>query len=166
MKADSQAGESIETLVAMLGDRDGMKRLRARAELVARGRPAAEALVGLMDSDDAWLRWEAAKALGEIADPVATDALIQALEDEDQDVRWLAAEGLARIGRPALPALMRVLIDRSKHVDLREGAHHVLHALEDPDTRELVAPVYMELSGPSPATDVIPAADKVLRKLQ
>ena len=47
------------------------------------------------------VRWEAAKALCGIADPLAAAALVNAFDDRDGDVRWLAAEGVAALGREA-----------------------------------------------------------------
>ena len=155
----------IESLVADLGDKDGMKRLHAREKLVARGVSATAALMEALESNEVQRRWEAAKALESIADPESVPSLVSHLEDEDGDVRWVAAEALARIGRPALVPLLEALADRSDELNLREGIHHVLHELEDSATRELVAPLYMELSSSRSPVSVISVVHRLLQKL-
>ena len=67
------------------------------------GKPAVPSLIQLLSHRKPHVRWEAAKALGGIADPIAAFALVNAQKDRDGDVRWLAAEGLAALGRDALP---------------------------------------------------------------
>jgi len=47
-----------------------------------------------MESKQQQVRWEAAKTLVIIADPLAIPALIKGLKDEIFDIRWLAAEAL------------------------------------------------------------------------
>jgi hypothetical protein len=58
-------------------------------------------------------RWEAAKALSEIADPLAATALVNALEDDDADIRWVASEGLTALGRDGLEPLLAALLERA-----------------------------------------------------
>ena len=90
--------EKIQTLVADLTCDDILKCQKARRELVSQGSAAVDALVEALSSKKAWVRWEAAKALGQIGDKAAVKALVAALEDREFDVRWLAAEALIRIG--------------------------------------------------------------------
>ena len=104
-------------------------RAKARAALVTLGKSAVPTLVQLLSYRKAHIRWEAAKALGEVADPGAATAMVRALEDEDWDVRWLAAEGLIALGQDSLQPLLTVLIGRADSDWLAEGAHHVCHAL-------------------------------------
>jgi HEAT repeat protein len=59
----------LEDLITQLGAEDGYARHRARETLVAIGEPALPALVDLLGSPDARLRWEAAKALTEVPEP-------------------------------------------------------------------------------------------------
>lgn len=58
----------IESLIGELASRDGTVRQRARAELVQIGVPAIGALNEAAVSRDSQLRWEAVKALAQIAD--------------------------------------------------------------------------------------------------
>ena len=112
-----------------LSSRDGLKRMRARARLVELDGPAVEPLVQALRDRHEQVRWEAAKALGALADPRAARRLVVALEDEDFDVRWVVAEALVAIRKPALQPLLEALIKRSHSALLREGAHHTLKGL-------------------------------------
>ena len=81
------------------GKPDPAVRRKARKALVAIGKLAVPSLIRLLSHRKPHVRWEAAKALCGIADPLAASALVNALDDRDGDVRWLAAEGLAALGR-------------------------------------------------------------------
>lgn len=112
-------------------DRDGVKRMQAREALERMGREATPALIRLLFHPRSYVRWEAAKALKTIGDPLAIPALIQALEDDHFEVRWLAAEALAGLGEAVIVPLLRVLSSSSDSSGLREGAHHVLWLLRE-----------------------------------
>jgi len=119
----------ISELIAALASPSPVARRKAREALVALGKPAVPSLIQLLSHRKPHVRWEAAKAIGGIGDPIAAFALVNALKDRDGDVRWLAAEGLAALGRDALPPLLAALIDPSNSDCLCEGAHHVCHVL-------------------------------------
>ena len=70
--------ETIAALVHSLDSGDGRIRLRARQFLVAIGPKAVPVLVKTLKEKDVHIRWEAAKALGQIGDPQAIKALIGA----------------------------------------------------------------------------------------
>mgnify|MGYP000931500812 CR=1 FL=1 len=112
------------------------------------------------------LRWEAAKALGEIGSAKAAPAFVAALEDKNFGVRWLAAEGLITLGKSGLKPLAQALRQTPKSHWLREGAHHVLRVLEDKGLRELVSPLVSALESYSPETEIAPQADALLRALK
>ena len=120
----------LPELVSQLTHDHGPQRERARLALVKAGKPAVPLLIEALTSKSKRLRWEACKALGSIKDPDASAALVAALEDDSMEVRWLAAEGLIALGRPGLAPLLDALEHRSDSIFLRQGAHHVLHALE------------------------------------
>jgi HEAT repeat protein len=157
---------AIECLIQTLASRDGMSRQAARRSLVAIGEPATDGLVEALTHKSAQLRWEAAKALSELADPKGGPALVAALADREFGVRWLAAEGLIVLGRAGLAPLMQALVDKSSSTLLLEGAHHVLRVLAERGLRDLVAPILQALEGPEPAIDVIPEATALLGILQ
>ena len=93
------------------------------------GKPAVPFLIPLLSHRKLQIRWEAAKTLCDIADPIAATALVNALDDSEGDVRWLAAEGLAALGCDGLHPLLAALLERAQSPWLCEGAHHVCHAL-------------------------------------
>lgn len=163
---DAPSGD-IQSLVVDLASRDGGVRVAAREALVDIGRPAVGALVRTLTDSRTQLRWEAAKALGGIADPTTAGALALALDDKVFDVRWLAAEGLIAIGREALVPVLRVVIGRAESPLCRSGAHHVLHdlAASDEDIKETLAPVLAALDGSAPSVEVPLVAETVIAVL-
>ncbi len=128
------------------------------------------------------VRWEAAKALGQINNPAGAQALVKTLEDRDFDVRWLAAEALIALGSEAAVPLLEALIKRSKSPVLREGAHHILnhviggdtaiehhavsHPRVTPQLKEVLQPVVSALVGTMPDVERLPLlAEKALEEL-
>ena len=127
--ATKKASPGISEMLVALVSPSPVARRKAREALVALGTPAVPSLIQLLSHRKPHVRWEAAKAIGGIGDPIAAFALVNALKDRDGDVRWLAAEGLAALGRDALPPLLAALIERAESDSLCEGAHHVCHVL-------------------------------------
>ena len=82
---------------------------------------AVDALVELLKDPDRQVRWEVAKALGEIANPRAAPALLVTLEDEGLDIRWLAAEGLIALGPVGLAPLLEALVEKANSAYLTGG---------------------------------------------
>jgi HEAT repeat protein len=103
---DSVHHANIQSLIANLGNKNGCVRIRARETLVNIRSQAVTSLVSALQDRDWRVRWEAAKALGEIGDARAAPALVGALEDARSGIRWLAAGGLIAIGREALPPIV------------------------------------------------------------
>jgi HEAT repeat protein len=135
--------DRIDGLVKDLASRNGVVRQRARKELCQLGKPAGPALARALKHRDENVRWEAAKALAHIQDPKAAPALVQCLMDEVFEVQWLAAEALIALGKHALIPLLEAITTNYGSVFLRQGAHHVLHALErrgllDADTQLVI----------------------------
>lgn len=166
-ETDSESGAvRVDVLIAQLSSNDGKERSRARADLVTLGKPAVAALLAMLaDHANHTRRWEAAKALSEIADPVTAPTLVATLEDGSFDIRWLAAEGLIALKRAALPSLLQALIAHSESVWLRQGAHHILCSRSDPATQSLLAPVCAALEGFGSDLMIPPAAQKALQEL-
>jgi predicted RNA-binding Zn ribbon-like protein len=157
--------DTIRRLVSALADRDGIRRQGARQSLVKMGRPAVAPLAEALQGAREVVRWEAAKALGDLRRPEAAPALVSALEDSDFGVRWLAAQGLISLRLAGLPTLLEALIERSNSGLLREGAHHVLRVLVHEGHHDLLAPVLAALDTLVPA-EVPPAARHVLDALE
>jgi HEAT repeat protein len=153
--ASRQAGvASVTPLINDLTCKDVYKCRRARRALVEMGEVAVPYLTDALKHRKGWVRWEAAKALGQIPGPVATNALVTALGNNNPDVRWLAAEGLIPRGREALIPLMRALTVGSDSVVLHEGAHHVLFDLSHGNLREAVLPVLRALEDVETSVEV------------
>jgi len=157
--------DQIEALISDLKCKDVFQCRHARRELVLIGEQAVPYLTDTLAHRKGWIRWEAAKALGEIPGSSATAALVSALEDKNFDVRWLAAEGLIRRGRDAMPLLLRALIENSESAFLREGVHHVLHDNEDKTLRELSRPLLASLEDVDSSVTVPPLARSLLEAI-
>jgi HEAT repeat protein len=135
------AKADVNQLVKNLASKDGMLRVKSRHALVSIGEQALQPLTDAMSSKDESVRWEATKALGQIAAKTisqestqkvyqtAVTKLVESLDDKNFDVRWLAAEGLVAVGERAVHPILEALIRNSDSLSLREGAHHVFHDL-------------------------------------
>ncbi len=135
---------------------------KARRQLVALGKMAVNPLIDALKSRKPWVRWEAAKALGEIGDPVAAEALAMALRDNRSDVRWLAAEALITMGKDGVEALLQELTRNSDSLWMLQGAHHVFHDIKEQQFKQALKPVLDALDDVEPTIQVPIAAKKVL----
>jgi HEAT repeat protein len=120
----------VENLAVDLRSKDPAHRIRARSALVKIGKPAVPLLINLLSDPVDHVRWEACKALGLIPDPSSAPALVNALRDKSVEIQWLAAEALIAIGGRSVVPLLESLEENFESPSLRQGAHHVLHALE------------------------------------
>jgi hypothetical protein len=151
----------IARLARLLADEDGVVREQARNELIQLGgHDVACAMVATLIDHRAHVRWEAAKTLQVIADPVAAASLMNVLDDDDSDVRWVAAEALVALGRVGLLTVLSGLTKRAGSILFSRSAHHVLHEMQtygDP-----VARVLGSLEESDPGMTVPPVAYKAL----
>jgi hypothetical protein len=145
---------SLESFIADLSNHNDEARVKARYSLVTMGKAAVPFLIEALKNNNNLMRWEAAKALGEIGDPGTAPALVKALEDEEFDVRWLAAEGLIKMNINGLKPLLQALEYRGDSVFLREGAHHVFHDLAKGALRKYLVPVLAALEALEPGEEV------------
>lgn len=160
-----EAKEKISSLIDELTCDDIITCQNARRELVAMGEQTVPRLIEAVADSRQWVRWEAAKALGEIGGPMATEALRGFLEDESFEIRWLAAEGLIRAGRPIVEPVLRSLLERPQSVWLRQGAHRIFRDLERADLRDILHPVSLAIESDDPSVRVPVAAEEALDKL-
>ena len=160
------SGPPLEALIKSLSSEDDGVRVNARQSLVALGKAAVAPLVEALKDENNLLKWEAAKALGEIGAPEAAPILVKALEDEQFDVRWLAAVGLIGMNIKGLKPLLHALMEESDSVFLREGAHHVIHDLTKGELRKYLAPVLAALENIEPAAGCPQAAFHALEMLE
>jgi len=157
---------NIDTLVNDLTCDDVLTCQNARRILVDIGEEAVPRLIEAQSDTREWVRWEAAKALGEIGGPRAMEALLRSIEDEKFDIRWLAAEGLIRVGRPAVKPLLEMLMKRPESIWLQQGAHRVFRDLEHADYREILHPVSLAIESNDPAVQILSAARSALDQLR
>ncbi len=93
---------SIAELRSRFASVAGVKRLKEQGDVAG--------LVRALRNRDPAVQYDAAEALGELADPAAIGALVSALTgDQYSGIRWKAAEALGKIGAPAVPSLLAVL---------------------------------------------------------
>jgi len=158
--------ENVNDLIATLGSIDVVQRTQARHALVGIGGPAVAPLTGALTDHRQQVRWEAAKALTDIADPSAADGLASALGDDDADVRWAAGEGLIAIDRAAIKPLLAKLTKSDLPDDIYQAAHQVVHHLAShDDLRTCLRPVLEALEHSEPEVAVPVAAAQALQKL-
>jgi HEAT repeat protein len=157
----------IPELVSALASPNPAVRTKARKALVAIGNIAVPALIRLLSHRKSHVRWEAAKALCGIADPIAASALVNAMDDRDSDVRWLAAEGVAALGPEGLAPLLAALLEGARSSSFCEAAHHVCHTLvKRKRLGPILRPVLVALNKSEPEVGVPPAAYAALSKLR
>jgi len=157
--------KKIASLIDLLKNKDGMNRRKARLVLEKKGKAATPYLIEALSDKIEACRWEAAKTLITIKDPEAASALVESLMDKSFEIQWLAAEALIALKTAAVSPILQALIKHSDSINMQQGAHHVLHALE----REhlLDKPVIEVLDAlRNLGTDiwVIPAAQKALKR--
>ena len=156
----------IRRFISDLAKEDGMVHQRARLALVEIGEQAVPYLAEALKDPRSPVRWEAAKALAEIASLAAAPALVDALEDRDGGVRWLAGEALLAMGREGLMPLFQALTQRSDSPLLREGAHHVLFYMLHGELDAFAAPVLEALDSAAPQEAAMGAAQAALNELR
>lgn len=161
------SGSAFDRLIAQFASEDGAVRERAREAIVHVGKPAVEKLVSALQDPHVRVRWEATRALCEIADPSTAPALVGRLEGQDAGVRWMAADGLIAMGVPALEPLLQALLERSDSVLLRQGAHRVLYGLAGRSgLQPILTPVIRALDAMDPSVVVPIEAYKALGALR
>jgi HEAT repeat protein len=163
---NSPETRGTEELIANLASEDPTRREQARLELMKRrSHDVVTSLVATLTDPREHVRWEAAKALAAMADPVTAPALLVSLDDENGDVRWVAGEGLIALGTTGLLTVLQALTTEARSLALCRGAHHVLRELSVGDYAVVLAPVLAALEKSQPAVAAPPAAYDALRKL-
>jgi HEAT repeat protein len=157
--------QDINDLMKDLSSKDGIKRNKARIALVEIGVPSVEPLVNALNDKSRTVRWESAKALGQIMDPRSIDALVKALQDRLFDVRWLAAEALIAIGDKSVKPLLQAIVDDPGSEYIREGAHHVLHDLRGGQYGDILKPLITSMENPTFTLDIPLHARQALKEI-
>ncbi len=158
---------NVRTFINELDDPSWMKRQFARFSLVECGEVASPSLIKELSNPDREVRWEVVKALGAINDHNSAQALVEMLMDDDTGVRWAAMEALIRLNQAALAPLIQGLVKHFNSARLREGAHHVLHNLQDKRLLSKTQVKILEaLQGVQPEVEVAWAAERALEEMQ
>jgi len=118
---------AIESLIAVLKDKEQKVRKAATEALGKIGEPAVESLIAALKDKEQKVRKAATEALGKIGEP-AVESLIAALKDKEQKVRKAATEALGKIGEPAIEPLCTALDDPD--LTMRTAAVGALQKLE------------------------------------
>jgi HEAT repeat protein len=126
----SRTADEIPVLMEQLGADDGARRQEARDALVQIGRAAAPHVTRALADSNARVRWKAAKALRDLREPSSALSLVEPLMDETLEVRWLAAEALVTLEEKGIVPFLAALVRNFGSIWLRNGAYHVLYALE------------------------------------
>ena len=155
----------INALITDLTCDNVIKCQNARHELVVLGPAVVEPLSKALKSRKQMVRWEAAKALGQIGGPEAMTVLVKTLRDRSFDLRWLAAEGLTAMGREAVVPLLRELTRHPNSIWLQQGVHRILHNMKRGELDSLLKPVIKALEGAHPSLEVPLAAKVALDKI-
>ena len=158
--------QDISALMKDLSSKDGITRNKARIALVEIGAPSVEPLVKALNDKSQTVRWESAKALGQIMDPRSIDALVKALQDRLFDVRWLAAEALIAIGDKSVKPLLQAIVEYPGSEYIREGAHHVLHDLRGGQYGDILKPLITSMEDPTFTLDIPLLARKALQEIE
>ena len=162
----NKKNQDIGARIQDLSSKDGITRNKARIALVEIGAPSVEPLVKALNDKSQTVRWESAKALGQIMDPRSIDALVKALQDRLFDVRWLAAEALIAIGNKSVRPLLQAIVDYPGSEYIREGAHHVLHDLRGGQYGDVLKPVITSMEDPTFTLDIPLVAQKALKAIR
>lgn len=155
----------IASLIEQLGSEDGAVRRKARRRLVMLRKKSVLPLVNLLQTEDYLLRWEAAKALSQIADPLSASALVRGLEDDESEIRWMSGEGLIRMGDAAVVPILKALIHHFDSAFLRHGSHHVLVNLTDAVMKQRLKPLLYALESETQLEDIPLIAYQLLKEL-
>jgi HEAT repeat protein len=166
---DEGSGSSVNQLIADLHTHDWKQRERARWQLAMLRERAVKPLIDALEDPDWHVRWEAAKALEEIADARAAPALVRALRDRRFGVRWLASDALIALREAGVPSLLKALAEDGDSIFLRNGTHHVLRDLTRGHVRrevaEILEPVIRALESIEPSVTAPVAAQRALGEL-
>ncbi len=163
---EGRTADDVPALLELLRSSDGITRKPAREALEEIGGASVPGLIEALSSPAFYVRWEAAKALGELPDRRAAQALVKLLNDSEFEVRWLAAKALIPLGPTVAPLIAEQILEFPESVALRKAAHHVLSAFDRDQYIEIspeVKALLEAIEGLEPAAMVPRAAQAVVK---
>ncbi len=132
-----QGSESVDQLIALLGDEDWRIHNLAEKALIEKGSLAANPLIKALQHENSGIRSGTAKTLGKLKDERAVKPLLFALKDKDRMVRMNAAEALGEIQDSlALEPLIKALEDEDWQV--RGMAAEALGKIKNPRATQVL----------------------------
>ncbi len=160
--------EAVPVLLKALRGADEQLSSQIFVSLVRLGSLAVPALISKSKSSSAHIRWNCARALGEIHDRRALPVLVDALQDDDHSVAWMAAKGLAQFGKDGLKPVLELLIGASMTPWLAETASYVLtnYARRNTEAKEILEPLTKRMRESGFRIGTAVAAQKTLKQLQ
>ena len=160
--------EAVPVLLKALRGADEQLSSQIFASLVRLGSLAVPALISKSKSSSAHIRWNCARALGEIHDRRALPVLVDALQDDDHSVAWMAAKGLAQFGKESLQPVLELLMRASMTPWLAETASYVLnsYARRNAEAKEILEPLLTRMRESGFRIGTAVAAQKTLKQLQ
>jgi hypothetical protein len=160
--------DAVPVLLKALRGADEQLSSQIFASLVRLGSLAVPALIQKGRSSSAHIRWNCARALGEIHDLRALPVLVDALQDNDHSVAWMAAKGLVQFGRDSLKPVLELLMSASMTPWLAETASYVLtsYAHRNAQAKKILDPLIRRMRESGFRVGTAVAAQKALKQLQ
>jgi HEAT repeat protein len=133
--------------------------LRALSGLGEKARPAWLSALSHLNSH---IRWHAARGLGQIGDASSVNILAEGLLDPNHAVRWATADLLGYLGKPAVPAVLQLIIHQPLAEPFRQAAYHALHCIADQNVQERLKPLVKALCSPTARLEAPAVAQRIL----
>lgn len=160
-----RAASAVPALVSALRYHDEELASQVRQALMQIGPQTMPALLEGARSPDAWVRWHALRALGELNDLHALPALVEALADSDYAVAWMAARALAPMATQAVVPVLELLVKVPATAWLMETTAYVLHHQHNQQLKLVLAPVIRSTRDVDYRITVPMAAERALEQL-
>jgi hypothetical protein len=152
-------------LVGALRAHDEELASQVRHALLHIGPQAVPALLEGARSPDAWVRWHALRALGELHDVRGVPALVKALADPDHAVAWMAARELTAPATSTIESILHLLLSAPSTPWLMETAAYVLHHQPNRQLKPILEPVIRSTRDVDYRITVPMAAERALEEV-
>jgi len=130
------------------------------------GMKVEQAWLQALEHQDSHIRWHAARALGQCGNLRGIEVLANGLFDSNHAVRWATAGVLANIGSPAIPAILKVIVQHPVEEPYRRTVYHSLHSMQGQITKAYLDPLIQALGGSSARYEAPAIAQRMLTEWQ